>query len=149
MSAQAEFDFEARREEVRVASAAMIERIKKLLRAGRNCLSSYEAGERAARRKLTATKRANFLEAFIWGVARTLRGTQAGAVLADAMNALVVAEHRARANYADTLGRIDVVPDLPAPPRHSAAIVAGFAAGLSTQINQPLAAPAGATLLLA
>ncbi len=47
MNAQAEFDFEARKEEAREASAAMIERIKKLLRLGADKRGNAHEAERA------------------------------------------------------------------------------------------------------
>jgi hypothetical protein len=122
-----------------------------LLRACRDCLKSYEAAEKVARRRVTTGKKANYLQGFFWGVSRKLRESKQDLRLSDSQDALVLDEDQDRERYVDVLCGANAVKlkALPEHRRHDSAIDAGYRAGLDTTIHQPLnATPGAATLLL-
>lgn len=119
-----------------------------LLRAGRDCLRTYAAAERAARRKMTTAKRAGYISGFIYGLAHSLNKSRSRLSLTDAQEALVIAEGRERDRYLDQFvpGRKNL--KALTERRHRRAIDAGFADGRSTSIRQPLNPSDSPSLLL-
>lgn len=120
-----------------------------LLRAGRDCLRTYEREEKAARRRMTTNKRAGYLTGFIYGVAAMLRRARQTLVLTESQTALVVAEDAARARLlAELVPHRAGVSALTEGRKNRTAMEAGYAQGRATTINQPLEGSGRATLLL-
>lgn len=119
-----------------------------LLRAGRDCLKTFEQEQKRLRRRMSKAKREGFTTGFIWGLSAMLRAGRATAGLPEADGALVVKESAERDAYAATLGKIAELPALPDGRRNESALTSGYRAGKATTINQPLAGSAGGPLLL-
>lgn len=119
-----------------------------LLRAGRNCLGAYEKSEKQARRRTSSTKRANYIEGFIWGLYAMLRQTRITAELTDAQNAIVLAEDAERRAYEVANFKTKPLKSLPEKRRNESAASRGFNDGKAQSINQPLAGSRDTTLLL-
>lgn len=121
-----------------------------LLRTGRNCLKAYELEEKRQRRRVSTTKRANYLEGFIYGQWHRLDGCRERMPLTDSHAALVVTEEADREQYVEknwTLrGNVKSLPDI---RKNESAALKGFRDGKNTAINQPLEGSGrGSTLLL-
>jgi len=120
-----------------------------LLRTGRACLQTFERAERWWKRRMTAAKRAGYTAGFIYGVNAALNRTRETMPLTGSQNALVLAEQKDRdAVIGEIAGRTGTVDALPEGRRNRDALMAGYAAGKSTTIHQPLGATPGAQLAL-
>lgn len=109
-----------------------------LLRAGRDCLSTYCTQERRARRRLNLNKRASFISGFFYGIASNLHNAREAMPLTDQGKALVVSEKATREAYVKSLcGETQDVPKLEVK-RHRSAAEVGYAHGKATAIHQPL-----------
>lgn len=119
-----------------------------LLRAGRNCLAAYEKSEKSARRRSSSTKRANYLQGFIWGLHSMLANMRENATPTDAQYAIVLAEDAGRKAYETSTFDTRPLKALPSVRSNETASSRGFRDGQSQSINQPLTSSRGTTLLL-
>jgi hypothetical protein len=109
-----------------------------LVRESRRLCASYAIGEKVARRKITTGKRAAFITGFFVAVGSRLRDGRFDLMREDERYAIVLkseADKRA-AEMARVMGKTKNV-EIKAPKR-SAATLAGWSAGQTTNLNRPL-----------
>ncbi len=109
-----------------------------LLRAGRECLRSFEAAEKAARRRMTPAKRTGYLQGFIYGIHANLQRTHEQLALGDAHAALVVVEEAEREARLNELVPQRVTLSDCKQRRNKTALMHGYQDGRATQIHTPL-----------
>jgi len=111
-----------------------------LVRACRQALAKWKAGEKAARRKTTGSKVANFIDGFFYAIWLNLRHQRASQITEHAGLALVIKSgHEARdaATQGILKGKITELALAPAR-RDRHALGSGFVSGKDTQINPGL-----------
>jgi hypothetical protein len=106
----------------------------------RNCLKVYELAEKAARRRPTPTKRAQFLAGFFYGVANKLSGQRESTILEDSKFAIVLSnQETAREKYArENAGPTHAISLREPGRRNWSALESGFIEGRRTSINPGL-----------
>lgn len=113
-----------------------------LRRTGRECLRAFEAGEKAARRKLNLTKRANYVAGFFWAITQKLGESRETLQLDFKHNALVLAEQAKReAKLAELVPNTSAYTGPRKTGTNRSALFKGIIDGRRTQINTPLSGP--------
>lgn len=100
----------------------------------------YELAEKAARRRPTPTKRAQFLAGFFYGVSNKLSGQRESTILEDSKFAIVLSnQEAAREKYArENAGPTRAISLREPGRRNWSALESGFREGRRTSINPEL-----------
>lgn len=105
---------------------------------GRRWLLDFERAEKAARRKVTATKKENFVQGFIYGISQQLNQAKPAALSSPSGVELAVAEGAQRKRHLEQLFPHTRQISRKVERRHETAMMSGWIKGQETQINQPL-----------
>lgn len=109
-----------------------------LCQQGQSLLRRWCSEEKKLRRRMSADKKKNFIQGFIYGIVEQLRQQKEVMQVDDSKTAIILAERQNREKYMDDLVPGNTPKKLKAPEKRRGALMSGYFAGQDTKINKPL-----------